>query len=138
MVNLDIQYWHRLMITFGYIERTISLLAYPIFLISLSNGELEAGVITTFGGLAISPFLIFFGFQILNQLRRKEIEGLENLKTLIQIEIIFYLLCIVESIFTENPDYLISYLLFLPLSIFVLIYWGAPSHKKYFESFDKL
>ena len=60
MVNLDIPYGHRLMITFGYIERTISLPAYPIFLISLSNGELEGGVITTFGGLAISPFLIFF------------------------------------------------------------------------------
>ena len=138
MVNLDIPYGHRLMITFGYIERILNLISYPIVLILFSNGEFDVGVITTFSTLLISPFLIFFGFQILNQLRRKEIEGLENLKTLIQIEIILYLLIIVELIFTENADYLISYLFFLPLNIFVLVYWGAPSHKKYFESFDKL
>ena len=137
MENIDIPYGHRLMITLGYLEKTISLISYPIGLILLSNGELEGGFIYTFSALAISPLYVFFGFKILNQLRRKEIEGLENLNTLIQIIFIHYFLLIVEAIFTDNIEFLISYLFTLPLTIFVYVYWRAPSHKKYFGSFEK-
>ena len=40
MVNLDIPYGHRLMITLGYLECSLGLIFYPIGLIVYLNGEI--------------------------------------------------------------------------------------------------
>ena len=86
----------------------------------------------------LQPFIIFFGFDALNKLRRKDIKGLENVKTLMIITLIFTAIGLIEAIYNQDFETVFVLLFGLPFTIFTLIYWGAPSHKIYFESFLKL
>ena len=140
MIDRDIPYGHRLMISLGYLECSIALIAYPIILIGLAYSEefVETSGISIIIFFIVQPFMIFFGFDTLNKLRRKDIQGLKNVKTLMIITLTFTAIGLIESIYIK--DYESSFLILcgLPFTIFTLIYWGAPSHKSYFESFLKL
>ena len=140
MIDRDIPYGHRLMISLGYIECSIALIAYPIILIGLAYAEefVETSGISIIFYVIFQPFMIFFGFDALNKLRRKDIQGLENVKTLMIITLTFTAIGLIEAIYTQDFETIFMILFGLPLTIFTLIYWGAPSHKSYFESFLKL
>ena len=140
MIDRDIPYGHRLMISLGYIECSIALIAYPITLIGLRYSEelVETRGISILIYVILQPFIIFFGFDALNKLRRKDIKGLENVKTLMIITLIFTAIGLIEAIYTQDFETIFIILIGLPFTIFTLIYWGAPSHKIYFESFLKL
>ncbi len=139
MVNLDIPYGHRLMITLGYLECSLGLIFYPIILILYLNGEIiGAGPINIICSFFISLFFIIWGFQILNQLTRKEINGLDNVDTFMKLSILISLILVVEAIAVDDGETFALSLINIPLTIFALIYWGAESHKKYFESCNKL
>ena len=140
MIDRDIPYGHRLMISLGYIECSIALIAYPITLIGLRYSEelVETRGISILIYVILQPFIIFFGFDALNKLRRKDIKGLENVKILMIITLIFSAVGLIEAIYKQDFETIFVLLFGLPFTIFTLIYWGAPSHKIYFESFLKL
>ena len=140
MIDRDIPYGHRLMISLGYLECSIALIAYPIILIGLAYSEefVEISQINIIIFFIVQPFMIFFGFDALNKLRRKDIQGLKNVKTLMIITLTFTAIGLIESIYTKDFESSFLILCGLPFTIFTLIYWGAPSHKSYFESFLKL
>ena len=140
MVVRDIPYGHRLMITLGYLEWSLALIVYPIILIGLAYSELsfEANGISIIIYVVVSPFLIFFGFDTLNKLRRKDLQGLANVKTLMLITLLLSATGLIEAISLQEFETIVAYLFGLPFTIFTFIYWGAPSHKSYFESFLKL
>ena len=140
MIVRDIPYGHRLMISLGYLEQSLALILYPIILIGLaySEGSIEASGISMVLYIISSPFLIFFGFDTLNKLRRKDIQGLENVKTLMIINLTIWAIGLIEVIYLQEFETIFLYLFALPFTIFTLIYWGAPSHKSYFESFLEL
>ena len=137
MVVRDIPYGHRLMITLGYLEWSLALIVYPIILIGLAYSELsiEANGISIILYVVFSPFMIFFGFDTLNKLRRKDLQGLANVKTLMLITLLLSVIGLIEAISLQEFETVVAYLFGLPFTIFTLIYWGAPSHKSYFESF---
>ena len=85
-----------------------------------------------------TPLMILFGFDTLNKLRRQDIQGLENVKTLMLINLTLWAIGLIETIYLQEFETIFIYLFALPFLIFTLIYWGAPSHKSYFESFLKL
>ena len=140
MIDRDIPYGHRLMISLGYIEWSLALIAYPIILIGLAYSEefVETSGIFIVIYVILQPFMICFGFDALNKLRRKDIKGLENVRTLMIITLIFTAVGLIEAIYTQDFERIFLILFGLPFTIFTLIYWGAPSHKIYFESFLKL
>ena len=137
MIDRDIPYGHRLMISLGYIECSLALIAYPIILIGLAYSELsiEANGISIILYVVFSPFMIFFGFDTLNKLRRKDLQGLANVKTLMLITLLLSAIGFIEAISLQEFETIVAILFGLPFTIFTLIYWGAPSHKSYFESF---
>ena len=137
MVVRDIPYGHRLMITLGYLEWSLALIFYPIILIGLAYSELsiEANGISIILYVVFSPFMIFFGFDTLNKLRRKDLQGLANVKTLMLITLLLSAIGFIEAISLQEFETVVAILFGLPFTIFTLIYWGAPSHKSYFESF---
>ena len=137
MVDRDIPYGHRLMITLGYLEWSLALIVYPIILIGLAYSELsiEANGISIILYVVFSPFMIFFGFDTLNKLRRKDLQGLANVKTLMLITLLLSAIGFIEAISLQEFETVVAILFGLPFTIFTLIYWGAPSHKSYFESF---
>jgi len=140
MIDRDIPYGHRLMISLGYIECSIALIVYPIILIGLAYSEelVQTSGIDIVIYVIVQPLMIFFGFDALNKLRRKDIKGLENVKILMIITLIFSAVGLIEAIYTQDFETIFIILIGLPFTIFTLIYWGAPSHKIYFESFLKL
>ena len=140
MVVRDIPYGHRLMITLGYLEWSLALIIYPIILIGLaySEGSIETNGISMILYVVSNPFMIFFGFDTLNKLRRKDLQGLANVKTLMLINLALWAIGLIEVIYLQEFETIFFYLFALPFTIFTLIYWGAPSHKSYFESFLKL
>ena len=140
MVVRDIPYGHRLMITLGYLEWSLALIAYPIILIGLaySEGSIEANGISIILYVVFYPLVIFFGFDTLNKLRRKDLQGLANVKTLMLITLFLSTIGFIEAISLQEFETVLIYLFGLPFTIFTLIYWGAPSHKIYFESFLEL
>ena len=140
MIDRDIPYGHRLMISLGYIECSIALIAYPIILIGLAYSEVpaEANGITNIFYIIVFPLMIFFGFDTLNKLRRKDLQGIENVKTLMLINLILWAIGLIETISLQEFETIFFYLFALPFTIFILIYWSAPSHKSYFESFLEL
>ena len=140
MVVRDIPYGHRLMITLGYLEWSLALIAYPIILIGLaySEGSIEANGISIILYVVFYPLMIFFGFDTLNKLRRKDLQGLANVKTLMLINLFLSTIGLIASIPLQEFETVLIYLFGLPFTIFTLIYWGAPSHKIYFESFLEL
>ena len=139
IVRDDIPYGHRLMITLGYIEWSLALILYPISLIGLaySEGSIEANGISMILYVVFYPLMIFYGFDTLNKLRRKDLQGLANVKTLMLITLILWAIGLIETIYLQEFVTIFFYLFSLPFTIFTLIYWGAPSHKIYFESFLK-
>ena len=140
MIDREIPYGHRLMISLGYLEWSIALIAYPIILIGLAYSEVpaEANGITNIFYIIFFPLMIFFGFDTLNKLRRKDIQGLENVKKLMLIALTFCAIGLIESICIQDFLNVIFLLFDIPFIVFTLIYWGAPSHRSYFESFLKL
>ena len=140
MVVRDIPYGHRLMITLGYLEWSLALIVYPIILIGLaySEGSIEANGISIILYVIFYPIMIFFGFDTLNKLRRKDLQGLANVKTLMLITLFLSAIGLIETISLQEFETVLIYLFGLPFTIFTLIYWGAPSHKIYFESFLEL
>ena len=140
MIDRDIPYGHRLMITLGYLEWSLALIVYPIILIGLAYSELsiEANGISIILYVVFSPFMIFFGFDTLNKLRRKDLQGLANVKTLMLITLLLSAIGLIEAISLQEFETVLTYLVGFPFTIFTLIYWGAPSHKSYFESFLKI
>ena len=134
MVVRDIPYGHRLMITLGYLEWSLALIFYPIILIGLAYSELsiEANGISIILYVVFSPFMIFFGFDTLNKLRRKDLQGLANVKTLMLITLLLSAIGFIEAISLQEFETVVAILFGLPFTIFTLIYWGAPSHKSYF------
>ena len=139
MIARDIPYGHRLMISLGYLECSLALIIYPIVIIGLVYSEryIQLDRISELIYLIFNPILIFFGFDTLNKLRRKDIQGLENVKTLMLINLIIIVIGLIETISFQEFETIFFNLFALPFTIFILIYWSAPSHKIYFESFFK-
>ena len=73
-----------------------------------------------------------------NQLRRKEINGLDSVDMFMKLSLIAALILGVEAIAIGDGETFAFTLINVPFTIFALFYWGAESHKKYFESCKKL
>ena len=79
--------------------------------------------------VVFSPFMIFFGFDTLNKLRRKDLQGLANVKTLMLITLLLSAIGFIEAISLQEFETVVAILFGLPFTIFTLIYWGVKSEK---------